>query len=121
MRRRVTLKLTSLKSALSFRAWIAGIPEKTRRIAAFSALFVLSALITLLVLVSGGTRVEAELEEENTPVSSVEQVIDDFAKTATQARQSAGADVGVEDALGVLENVETGYYHDYRRRDGIVP
>jgi hypothetical protein len=27
----------------------------------------------------------------------------------------------VEDALAVLENVETGYYHDYRRRDGIVP
>lgn len=91
MRRRVTLKLTSLKSAIASRASRVRIPEKTGRIAAFSALFVLSVLITLLVLLAGRNGVEEEPEGQSVPVSSVEQVIDDFSGRGAPAGQSTGA------------------------------
>jgi hypothetical protein len=71
--------------------------------AGFAALFVISALITLLVLVSGGNAVEAEPEQENAALSSVEQVIEDFSRPAAQARQSADTGPGGEDALRVQD------------------
>ena len=79
MRRRATRKLASLKSVFSFRAWSAAVPEKTKRIAVFSALFLLSALITLLILLSGRNRVDLEPEAEEVPITSVEQIIGDLA------------------------------------------
>ncbi len=94
MRRRVTLKLASLKSALSFRRWSGIVPKKTLRIAAFSALFLLSALITLLILLSGRERIDAAPRGEQVPVSSVEQMIEDFAASGARARQSAGIGAG---------------------------
>ena len=94
MRRRVTLKLTSLKSALSFRTWSGAVPKKTLRAAAFSALFLLSALITLLVLLSGRSRVDAGPGGEEVPVSAVERLIDDFSAPGARARQPAGIGAG---------------------------
>ena len=105
MRRRVTLRLASLKSALASRVSRARIPAKTGRIAVFSALFVLSVVITLLVLRSGRNGVEAEPEEEGAPVSSVQQIIDDFSGGGTQARQWGGAGIGTEGALSVQDFV----------------
>lgn len=101
MRRRVTLKLASLKSALSFRTWSGAVPKKTLRIAGFSALFLLSALITLLVLLSGRNRVDAAPGGEEVPVSSVEQLIDDFSASGARTWQSAG--IGAGEALSVQD------------------
>ena len=89
MRRRATLKLTSLKSLFASRTSRLRIPEKTGRIAAFSALFVLSALITLIVLLSGRNGGEAKPKEEDAPVSSVQQIIEDFSGQGAQAGQLA--------------------------------
>ena len=54
--------------------------------------------ITLLVLVSGRNGKEAESEGENAPVSSAQQMIDDFSMRGTQARQSEGA-LSVQDFM----------------------
>ncbi len=74
------------------------LPEKTRRIAAFSALFILSVLVTLLVLLSGRSGVEGEPEGENVPASSVEQIIEDFSMRGTQVRQ-AESTLSVQDFM----------------------
>ena len=58
MRRRATLKLSSLWASLR------GIPEKTKRIVVFAGLFVLSALITLAVLSSGSKIVERKTTDD---------------------------------------------------------
>ena len=102
MRRRVTRELTSLRSALATLASRARISERTGRIAIFAALFVLSVLITLLVLRSGRNEVEAEPVETTTAVSSVEQIIEDFSESGAQTRQSYG-NVGTEGALSAQD------------------
>jgi hypothetical protein len=103
LRRRATRRLASLKSALSFRAWSAAVPDKTKRIAAFSALFLLSVLITLLVLLSGRNQVDLEPEVEEVSISSVEQIIDDFSGSGAGVGQSIGIGGGAEEALSVQD------------------
>jgi hypothetical protein len=103
LRRRVTRKLTSLKSALSFRAWSAAIPAKTIRIAAFSALFVVSALVTLLILLSGRRGIDAVAERENAPVTSVEQLLEDFSGSGAPAGQAAGMRLSAVEAPSVQD------------------
>jgi len=95
--------LASLKSVSSFRAWGAAVPVKTKRIAAFSALFLLSALITLLILLSGRDKVDLEPEAEEVPITSVEQIIGDFSGSGAESQQSIRLGSGVEDTLSVQD------------------
>ena len=69
--------------------------------AAFSALFLLSALVTLLVLLSGENRTDAATGGEDVPLSSIEQLLDDFSESGVQARQSTG--IGAGEALGMQD------------------
>ncbi len=85
MKRRATRKLSSLWASLRKSL------EKTKMIVVFAGLFVLSALITLAVLSSGGSGAAAEV-----PISSVEQIIDDF-------RRRAGTASGADDLLSVQD------------------
>ena len=103
MRRRATRKLASLKSVFSFRAWSAAVPVKTKRIAAFSALFLLSALITLLILLSGRNQVDLEPDLQEVPISSAEQIIGEFSGSGAQARKPTGIGGGTEEALSVQD------------------
>jgi len=103
LRRRVTRKLASLKSAIASLASSVHMPERTGRIVTFAALFLFSVLITLLVLLSGRNGEEVEPEEENAPLSSVDQVIEDFSRPAARVRQGAGVGTGGEDALSVQD------------------
>jgi hypothetical protein len=82
------------------------VPEKTKRIAVFSALFLLSALVTLLILLSGRNRAGVEPEMEEVPISSVQQIIGDFSGSGSSgsgAGQSIGSGSGAEDALTVQD------------------
>ncbi len=85
MKRRATRKLSSLWASLRKSL------EKTKMIVVFAGLFVLSALITLAVLSSGGSGAAAEV-----PISSVEQIIDDF-------HRRAGTASGADDLLSVQD------------------
>ncbi|MBN2552346.1 MAG: hypothetical protein JXB06_06230 [Spirochaetales bacterium] len=82
---------------------------RTLRIAVFSVLFVLSALITLAVLRSGADGAAVEAAPETGPVSgqapgsTIEEIIDDFSNTGGQARRAAGLDAGSGDALSVQD------------------
>ena len=107
MRRRATLRLSSLRSLVS------SIPARTLRIAVFSVLFVLSALITLAVLRSGAdgaaaeaaqeTRQESGQETGQAPVATIGEIIDDFSSAGGQARQAAGSESVSGDALSVQD------------------
>lgn len=85
MRRRATRKLSLLWARLRKS------PEKTKMIVVFAGLFFLSALVTLAVLSSRRSGAAAEV-----PVSSVEQIIDDF-------RWWAGTASGADDLLSVQD------------------
>ena len=102
MRRRVTLKLTSLKSALSLRRWSVALSAKTIRITAFSALFVVSVLVTLLILLSGRNRIEA-VPQAAVRTTSVEQILEDFSTSGSPSGQADGMSLGAEDALSVQD------------------
>jgi hypothetical protein len=95
--------LKSVLASIRSRASRANIPAKTGRIVAFSALFIVSALITLLVLLSGRNGAQTEPQAGNAPVSSVEQIIEDFKEPASQAQGSTGMDLGGAEALGVQD------------------
>jgi hypothetical protein len=79
------------------------VPARTIRIAAFGALFLLSALITLLILLSGGNKADLEPEAEEVPIATVEQIIGEFSASGAGVRQSTGVGAGAEDALNVQD------------------
>jgi hypothetical protein len=81
----------------------AAVPEKTKRIVAFSALFLVSALVTLIILLSGRSEVAPAQEERSAPISSVEQIIDDFSGSGIQSRQTTGLGIGAEETLTVQD------------------
>ena len=78
-------------------------PGKTKRIAAFSALFLLSALVTLLILLSGRKQTGFEQAAEEVPSTSVEQIIGDFSASGGRAAQSPGSGSGAAEALSVQD------------------
>jgi len=102
LRRRVTRKLTSLKSAAASLVSRLHMTEKSGRVAAFAGLFLVSVLVTLIVLLSGRNGLEGEPDEQP-PLTSVEQLIDDFSRPASGARQLAGAGTGGEHVLNVQD------------------
>ena len=123
MRRKATLKLSSL------RAFVSNIPARTLRIAVFSVLFVLSALITLAVLRSGADSAAVEASQEAAPesgqaqVSTIQDIIDDFSNAGGGGRQAAGSGAGSGDALSVQDFIlpqsvpeDTGELHLLRPR-----
>ena len=83
-------------------------PVKTRRIAAYSALFLLSALITLLILLTGREKIDLGPEAEEVPITSVEQIIGEFAASGGQSRQAVSPVTGVEGTLGVQDFILPG-------------
>ena len=80
-------------------------PEKTKRIAVFSALFLLSALVTLLILLAGRNPVEPEPEVQEVPIGSVEQIIGDFSGSGAGAGEPVGIGTGGGEALSVQDFV----------------
>ena len=93
MRRRVTRKPAFLKSAAASLVSRLHMTEKSGRVAAFAGLFLVSVLITLIVLLSGRNGFEGEPDEQP-PLGSVEQLIDDFSQPGSGARQLAGTGGG---------------------------
>jgi hypothetical protein len=71
---------------------------RTARIAAFSALFLVSVLITLVVLLSGRERVPVEPQGGEVWGPSARQLIDEFAMSAAPARRAENT-LGVEDFI----------------------
>ena len=73
----------------------------------FSTLFVVSALITLIVLLSGrsSTRVRIQPAAEAVPVTAVEQIIDDFSGGQGEMGPASASGAGTEDILSVQDLV----------------
>ena len=102
MRRRVTRRPASLKSAAASLVSRLHMTEKSGRAAAFAGLFLVSVLVTLIVLLYGRNGLEGGPDEQPA-LTSVEQLIDDFSRPASGARQSAGAGTGGEHVLNVQD------------------
>ena len=78
-------------------------PAKTKRLAAFSALFVFSALITLLILLSGREKVDLVPESEEGSKAAVEQIIGEFSASGAESQRSSSPGSGAEDTLSVQD------------------
>jgi hypothetical protein len=95
LRRRATRKLSELWENLR------QIPEKTKMIIVFAGLFVLSVLVTIMILSSGRSGAAGQV-----PVSAIEQIVDEFSVPGPEdsgARPRAGTASGAEDLLSVQD------------------